>query len=78
MVFLNPLDRLRLQRGAEYLHQLGPRATAELLAEAGDHFAGIPWLLDLLAEYERRLTPRMIRLAGGDRFPRLPVRAVPR
>jgi hypothetical protein len=77
MVHLHPLDRLRLQRGAEHLHALGPRATAEFLAEVGHRIGGIPCILGLLGECEQRLTPRMIRLDGGDRFPHRPLRAVP-
>jgi hypothetical protein len=78
MVHLDKLDRLRLQRGAEHLHRLGARATAELLAEVADRIGGMPCIIGLLSEYERRLSPRAIRLAGGDRFPRRPLRVVPR
>jgi hypothetical protein len=53
----DPFTRLRLQRGAEHLHRLGPRATAELLAEVGARIGGMPCVPGLLAEYERRLTP---------------------
>ena len=70
MVYLDPLDRLHLQRGAEHLHALGPRATAEFLAEVGHRIGGTPCILGL--------TPRMVRLAGGDRFPPRPLRLVPR
>jgi hypothetical protein len=72
------LDRLRLQLGAEHLHKLGARATAELLAEVAHRIGGMPCIMGLLGEYERRLSPHAIRLAGGDRFPRRPLRAVPR
>jgi hypothetical protein len=78
MVRLDPLDRLRLQRGAEYLHLLGPRATAELLAEVGHRIGGIPYILGLLGEYQERLTPQMLHATGGDRFPRRSLRAVSR
>jgi hypothetical protein len=78
MIHLDTLDRLRLQRGAEHLHELGARATAELLADVGHRIGGLPCIIGLLGEYERRLSPRMIRLAGGDRFPRRPLRMVPR
>ena len=77
MIYLDPLDRLHLQRGAEHLHALGPRATAEFLAEVGHRIGGTPCILGLLGEFEQRLTPRLLRLAGGDRFPRRPLRAVP-
>ena len=75
---MTSLDRMRLQRGAEHLHSLGARATAELLAEIGARIGGMPCILGLLAEYERRLTPAMIRAAGADRFPPRPLREVPR
>lgn len=78
MVHLDTLDRLRLQRGAEHLHALGARATAELLAEVGQRIGGLPCILGLLGEYQQRLTPRMLRVVGGDRFPCQPLRVVPR
>jgi hypothetical protein len=38
----------------------------------------MPAILRLLAEYERRLNPKLLRVTDGDRFPRPPLRAVPR
>jgi hypothetical protein len=67
---------VRLERGAEHLHKLGARATAELLAELGNRIGGMPAIIGLLTEYER-LTPEVLRATGGDRFPRR-IRAVPR
>ena len=78
MVFLHPLDRLRLQRGAEHLQTLGARATAELLADLADRIGGMPAILGLLGEYQQRLSPQMLRAVGGDRFPARPIRVVPR
>jgi hypothetical protein len=78
MVHLDTLARLRLQRGAEHLHALGPRATAELLAEVGARIGGMPCILDLLGEYQQRLSPQMLRAIGGHRFPLRPLRVVPR
>jgi hypothetical protein len=75
---LDPFVARRMQRGCEHLHELGARATAELLAETGVRIGGLPAILGLLGEYERRLTPRMLRLTGGDRFPTRRLRAVPR
>ncbi len=72
------LDRLRLQRGVEHLHRLGARATAEALAEVADRIGGWPALLAVLAEYERHLTPAMIRAVQADRFPPRPLREVAR
>ena len=72
----HPLDSMRLQRGAEHLHRLGARATAELLEEIANRIGGLPAILVLLAEYERRLTPAMICAAGANRFPPRPLRKV--
>jgi hypothetical protein len=77
MVFIHPLDRLHLQRRVEHLHALGPRATAELLVDLADRIGGMPAILGLLAEYQQRLTPDMLRATGGDRFPTRRLRAVP-
>jgi hypothetical protein len=77
MIF-DPLTQLHLQRGAEHLHRLGPRATGEFIAEVGHRIPGtMPCILQVLGEY-RRLTPEMLRAAGGHRFPPRPLRAVPR
>jgi hypothetical protein len=75
---IHPLDAHRLQRGAEHLHCLGPRATAEFLADIANQLGGMPCVLRLLAEYQRRLSPRLLRAAGGDRFPPHPFMEVPR
>ncbi len=67
---LDSFSQLRLQRGAEHLNRLGPRATAEFLAEIGETIGGLPAILRLLGEYEHRLNPAVLRATGGDRFPR--------
>jgi hypothetical protein len=67
---IDPLTELRLQRGAEHLCGLGPRATAELLAEVTHRIGGMPCVLGLLEEYQLQITPGMLRAIGGDRFPR--------
>jgi hypothetical protein len=77
MVYLSPLDRLRLERGATHLHTLGARATAELLAEIGHRAGCMPDILYLLSAYQQRLSPLLLRAVGGDRFPRHPLRVVP-
>jgi hypothetical protein len=77
MIYLDPLARFRLQRGAEHLCRLGPRATAEFLGEVADRVGGMPCILDRLSEYERRLSPAMLRLTGGDHFPPRALRLVP-
>ena len=76
MYHRDSLDSLRLQRGAEHLHRLGARATAEALAEVADRIGGWPALLSVLTEYERRLTPAMVRATQADRFPPKPLRKV--
>jgi hypothetical protein len=70
------LSTLRLQRGCEHLHGLGPRALAEFLNELGGRIGGRPCIAGLLAEWEGRLTPRMVRAAGGDCPPPTPTRMV--
>ena len=55
----------------------GARATAELLAEVGHCIGGMPCILGLLNEYQRRLNPCLLHAVGGDRFPRRALRVVP-
>lgn len=78
MVHLDPLARLRLQRDVERLHSLGPRATAEFLAEVGRRIGGMPCILGLLCEYQQQLSPSTLRAVGADRFPARPMHGVPR
>jgi hypothetical protein len=78
MVHLDPIIRLRLQRGAEHLHQLGARAQAEFLVEIGARIGGMPAIMGLLGEYQQRLSPQMLRAIGGHRFAARPLRVVPR
>jgi hypothetical protein len=77
MVHLHALTRLRLQLDVEHLHALDPRAVAEFLVEVDHRIGGMPAVLGLLAEFERRLAPGMLRATGGDRFPQLPLHLVP-
>ena len=74
----DPSTRLPFQRGPEHLHHLGPRATAELLAAIADEIGGNSAIIELLAEFERRITPDILRAIGGDRFPQQCLNAVPR
>jgi hypothetical protein len=76
MVHLQPLDRLRLERGVLHLHNLGPRAEAEFLAELAGKIGGLPAILGLLAEYQAKLSPAKLRASGGDRFPPRALRRV--
>ncbi|TLU71462.1 hypothetical protein [Lichenicoccus roseus] len=66
---MSPAQRLQLERGVQHLHGLGPRATAELLAEVVSPVGEVDFLLDKLEQY-RRLSPDLLRAVGGDRFPR--------
>ena len=76
MVYLHPSDQLRLRHGAEHLQRLGARRTAEFLAEIGSRIGGMPAIFALLVEYEEQLSPRLPRVAGGNRFPPRPRREV--
>ena len=67
---------LRLRRGAEHVCRLGPRALAELLAEIGAQHGIHDEIVRALAAYQR-VTPGMLRAAGGDRFP-VQIQEVPR
>ena len=71
---MSAVERLRLQRGAEHIYTLGPRAYAELFEEVGAATGTTETMLVRLEAYAR-LTPEMLRATGGDRFPR-PLRVV--
>jgi hypothetical protein len=75
--FSNPLDQLRRQRRVAHLYRLGPRAIDELLVEVAAKIGGGPTINRLLVEYERRLTPELLRAVGGNQFSRGSLRAVP-
>ena len=62
-------DHLRLQRGAEHVHDLGPRAVAEMVAHVAREGLDLPGALDLMDRWRDGLSPAMVRAAGGDRFP---------
>ncbi len=66
---------LRFRRQVEHLHRLGPRATAELLAEIGAE-RGITTIIDRkLAQYAE-LEPETVRQLDGDKFWPSPLREV--
>ncbi len=73
---MTALDKLRLERGAAHLCQLGERATAEFLAELARRIGGEPAIRGLLAEYAA-LTPGQVRAAGASSLARCRPRAVP-
>lgn len=64
-----PADALRLQRGAEHLHRLGARATAEFLCGCAVVHGCDADLLDRLDDWRERLSPVLVREVGADRFP---------
>lgn len=78
MFHLRPVDRMRLERGADHLCRLGPRATAEFLAELAAAGEYMPALLDRLDGYRHRLSPATLRAVSGDRFPQRGPLEVPR
>jgi hypothetical protein len=78
MVHLHPNDRLILQRRVEHLHALGARACVEALCEIAGRIGGLPGTPGVLGEYQERLSPELFRAAGGHRFPRCPLLAVPK
>ena len=66
---------LHIQRGAEHLHALGPRALAEFLQELAEATGTAHEMQDMLGTW-RRLDPAMVRavlaqFAGGRDFPPL-------
>jgi hypothetical protein len=77
MTHLDPLARLRLQCGVEHPRALGPRATAELLAEVGARIGGMPCIIGLLGGYQQRFSPQMVRAVSAHRFPPRLLRVVP-
>ena len=77
-IHIQLLDRLRLERGLAHLDRLGPRTKAEFWIEFAGRVGTIPALLGLLAEWEQRLTPAMVKAAGADRPLQRPLSVVPR
>ena len=77
----NPLDCLRLQREVERLIENGgahpERIVAEAFMEVGMRIGGLPAIFAVLADFGR-LTPAMVRAAGGDKPLRRPLSVVAR
>ena len=76
MINIPPADRPRFEQAVKHLHSLGPRATAEALAEIAAKIGGLPAIVGVLNDYQR-LSPALLRAAGGDRFPPRMLRRVP-
>ena len=68
-----PASRPRLALLARHLHQLGERATFELILE--EIAAHGPDVIERLERY-RRLDPETLRALGVDRLPPRPLRRV--
>ena len=66
---------LRFRRQVEYVHALGPRVTAELLAEIGAE-RGIRTVIDQKLDRYAVLDPDTIEAAGGNDFWPTPLHAV--
>ncbi len=59
--------RLRFRRQVERVHTLGPRVTAELLAEIGAE-RSIMTLIDQKIDRYAELEPGALEVTGGDQF----------
>ena len=66
---------LRFRQQVERLHALGPRVTAELLAEIGIERSIMPVINAKLRTYAD-IDPEALRAVGGDKFWPSPVREV--
>ncbi len=69
------ISALRRQRQIQKLHGLGPRALDELLIEIGTEFGVTAFIEQKIKRYAA-LDSEAVRLAGGDRFPPLPIHEV--
>ena len=63
---------LRRQRHVRQIHRLGPRAIDALLIEIGAE-RGITTIIERKVERYAGLDVNALELAGGDRFPALPI-----
>lgn len=63
---------LAFRRNVRQLHQLGPRATYELLAELGARRLCRSEIEQLVLAYAE-LDPEIVRAVGADRLPPLPL-----
>ena len=69
------LQERRFRRDVERLHDLGVRATFEILAEVGRARMCRTYIEELTARYAQ-LDPAIVRAVGGDRFPAPPIHEV--
>ena len=75
MVAADAVAELRFRRQVQHLHRLGPRVTAELLAEIGAE-RGIGTIIDSKLDYYTYLDPAAIEAVGGDKFWPIPIHVV--
>ena len=68
---------MRYRRQVQRLHALGPRVTAELLAELGAE-RGIQTIIDRKIDIYTRLDPETLGATSGDKFWPAPLHKVPR
>lgn len=72
----DPATRLRFQRLAGRLHELGPRPVGEFIAELVETLpVSAGEVIDRLERYGQ-LDPATVRALGADRFPPVPLRSV--
>ena len=69
------MDDLRFRRQVERIHRLGPRATAELLAEIGAE-RSIMAIIDKKLETYVSIEPVALKVAGGGQLPPVPLHEV--
>ena len=75
MVAADAVADLRFRRQVEHLHRLGPRATAELLAEIGAE-RSITTIIDSKLAAYTGIEPEALEAAGGDKFWLVPIHVV--
>jgi hypothetical protein len=75
MISLDLRSRYRLEDGSRHLHELGPRAIGEFLAEIAAARDDLASLLDRLDRYAEA-DPWMLEILGGSAFPRQPLHLV--
>ncbi len=68
---------LKFRRRVERFHALGPRVTAELLAEIGAE-RSIQTVIDQKLDHYARIEPEALEATGGDRFWQPPLHGVDR
>lgn len=66
----------QLQAGVQFARSLPDRALAEFLLELAEKRADVPEMLRTLTAWRERLTPQMVVVSGGGRFPSKPVHEV--